>query len=96
MRLFEERWTPESADRWTRHDVIAAIISPLIFVATAAGSAWAILGDLRGWFLLAAALGGSLLLWAIIDRKLRAQSVAFAERENAHKETIEDRQTWED
>ncbi|MBI2077621.1 MAG: hypothetical protein HYT80_04505 [Euryarchaeota archaeon] len=95
MRLVGEPWTPASADRWTYHDLIVSILSPLAFVATAAGSVYVALGEARGWFLLAAALGLGLLIWAIIDRKLRAQSEAFREREEAHKARLEDRQTWE-
>lgn len=93
-RLLDEEWTPESADRWTVHDLVAAVLSAVSFVAAAAGSAYAVFGDARGWWILGVALGASLLLWAVIDRKLRAQSVAFRRREEAHKDVVEDRQRW--
>jgi len=96
LKLLGEAWTPASADRWTYHDLVVAVLSPLVFVATAAGTMYAVLGSPRGWFLLGAALGGGLLVWAIIDGKLRAQSIAFREREEAHKASLEERQTWEE
>jgi hypothetical protein len=95
MRLFEEQWTPESADRWTRHDVIASILSAFSYFALALGSLWAIVGRASGYWLMASAVGASLTLWAVVDKKLKAQSKAFEAREQEHSDAVEDRQRWE-
>lgn len=96
VKFFGRDWTPEEADRWTRHDLVAAILGAFTFVAFTLGGAWAVFGDPRGWAWLAAAVGASLLLWAVIDRKLRAQSLAFQRREEAHKKAVDERNRWED
>ena len=95
MKLFEVEWTPESADRWTLHDLAAALLSPFIFFLFTIGSLWAVFGNPVGWFFLAMAVGASLLLWAIIDRKLKVQSVAFRQREQEHKDAVDERNRWE-
>jgi len=95
MRLFGEPWTPETADTWTRHDLLAAVLSATVFVAVALGATWTFIGNPRGWAWLGLALGASLLLHAIIERKLQAQSEAFRRHEKAHKQAVDDRNRWE-
>jgi hypothetical protein len=94
MTLLENDWTPETADQWTRHDLIASILSPLVYILATIGGAYAVFGNPLGWWLLTMAVALSLMLWAIIDRKLRVQSIAFAKHEEEHKEIVEERNRW--
>lgn len=95
MKLLGQAWTPEAADRWTVHDFLASALSAVAFVAFALGATWAAVGQTRGWLWMAVALGASLLMFAVIDAKLKAQSVAFEAHEASVKRDVDERNRWE-
>jgi len=90
------RWTPEEADEWTRHDVIAAVLSALCYLLVAVGVAGALM--LRPWgfaALIGAVLAG-LAMFRVIDPKLRAMSDAFESKQAAYLEGMERSMRWEE
>jgi len=66
------QWNAEEADRWTIHDWIAVVLSPLAFALTMIGLCNVMLSLPGGWWLLLAAAICVVLTFAVIDPKLRA------------------------
>ena len=62
---------------WTRHDVVAAMLSSACYLLVAIGVAGTLLFKLWGIACLAAAVVCGVLMFRVIDPKLKAMSVAF-------------------
>lgn len=95
MDLFHERWSPEQADEWTIHDLLAGVLAVISYTLTAVGTAGALL--LRTWGFVALIIGVlcTILMYLIIDPKLRAMSKAFAERQDEYLKHVERTTRWE-
>lgn len=94
--FLKRTWTPREADAWTREDWIAIVLSPLVFAAGMVGTAQVLLLQPEGWLWLTVAVGGSFLLYWIIDPKLRAISEEYEAKQAAYLATQESRQRWEE
>lgn len=96
MSWIKRRWTSEEADRWTKEDYLAFLLSPLIYFLLAVGVALSLLMYWYGWVL----LGISLILlgvmvW-IIDPKLKAISQDYEVKQKQYLEDLEKISRWEE
>ena len=96
MLGIKRRWTAAEADRWTKEDYITFVISPLVYVLLAVGTALSLLLLWYGFFLLA--LGIVLLLFMIwvIDPKLKAISEDYEAKQKEYLEDLERIVRWEE
>lgn len=87
-------WTPEEADAWSREDWKAIVLSPLIMALAMVGAANLALGRFSGvWQWGAATAMGVLMFW-IIDPKLRAVSAEYEAQQARYLERLERRMRW--
>ena len=94
--LIQRRWTEEEACEWTREDWIAIILSPLIYALVMIGVAYLFLGRLSGiWMTLLAVLLALLLYW-VIDPKLKAVSIEYEQKQAAYLDELERGLRWEE
>jgi len=94
--LIRRVWTPEAADAWSREDWIAIVLSPLVMALAMIGAANLFLGRTPGTWQLAAAAGMTVLLFWVIDPKLRAVSVEYEERQARDLERLERLMRWKE
>jgi Na+/proline symporter len=80
LRL-RRNWTPEEADAWSLEDAIAIVASPVAFALVMIGLAKVLLLQWAGLWLLLAAAACLVLLFVVIDPKLRAVSADYEARQ---------------
>ncbi len=96
MSMIKRQWTAQEADQWTKEDYLVFIISPLIYVLLAVGTALSLFLLWYGWVILAAALILlGLMIW-IIDPKLKAVSADYETKQKEYLEEIEKIERWEE
>lgn len=95
MSLLEKNWTPGQADEWTMHDLVASVLSVASYLLVAIGSAGALLLRVWGFVALVVGIICVVLMYLVIDPKLRAMSRAFAERQQHYLEQIDKATRWE-
>jgi hypothetical protein len=95
MSLFKSDWTPEEADRWTRHDLLACLFGVLAFVLVTLGVAGSLLLQAWGYLSLGLAVVFTWLTFRVIDPKLRVLSRAFEDKQAAYLADVERRNRWE-
>jgi Na+/proline symporter len=87
-------WTPEEADAWSREDWIAIVLSPVIMGLGMIGAANACLGRVSGLWQLALATALGLVMFWVIDPKLKAVSVEYEMQQAKYLERLERRMRW--
>ena len=96
MSWIKRKWTAAEADQWTKEDYLIFVISPLIYVLLAVGTA---LGLLLLWYGLIILLAGVVLffimIW-IIDPKLKAISGDYELKQKKYLEDLEKIERWEE
>jgi hypothetical protein len=96
MSGIKRQWTAREADQWTKEDYLVFIISPLVYVLLAVGTALSLFLLWYGWVILAAALILlGLMIW-IIDPKLKAISADYETKQKKYLEEIEKIERWEE
>jgi SSS family solute:Na+ symporter len=93
--LIRRTWTPEQADDWTREDWIAVILSPLVFAALMLGVTKLLLLQPGGLWLLLGAVIGTVVIYWVIDPKLRAVSTEYEAQQARYVEQLEKRLRWQ-
>jgi Na+/proline symporter len=93
--LIRRSWTAEAADRWTREDVIAALLSFLAYVLLIIGGTLALLGSVTGYVTLVAGVATAALMYWVIDPKLRAVSADYEAKQKEYVERLEAIARWE-
>jgi Na+/proline symporter len=93
--LFQQHWTPEEADEWTKHDWVAATLSAFCYLLVAVGVAGTLLMKTWGFVALAASVVCAWLMFKVIDPKLKAMSVAFEQAQSGYLEGMDKRTRWE-
>ncbi|MBI4499593.1 MAG: sodium:solute symporter [Gemmatimonadetes bacterium] len=87
--LIQRAWTAEQAEEWTREDWIAIVLSPVIFALMMIGLARLLLAQWDGgWMVLLAVLGTVVVYW-VIDPKLRAVSQSYESRQAGYLQDLE-------
>jgi small-conductance mechanosensitive channel len=95
MSLFRKDWTPADADEWTIHDLLASVLSVASYFLVAVGVAGALLLKVWGFVALAAGLVSIVLMFLIIDPKLKAMSQSFEKKQQQFLEHIDKTTRWE-
>jgi Na+/proline symporter len=93
--LIRRRWTPEQADDWTREDWIAVTLSPLVFAALMIGVTKLLLLQPGGLWLVLGAIVGTVVIYWVIDPKLRAVSAEYEAQQARYVEQLEKRLRWQ-
>jgi SSS family solute:Na+ symporter len=94
--LIRRSWTPEEAEGWSREDWIAIILSPIVYALIIMGLARLLLGLLDGALITLCALAGGVLLYWVIDPKLRAVSVDYEAKQASYLEELERSVRWDE
>jgi hypothetical protein len=88
-------WTPDSANRWSREDVIAAIFSALGYLFIIVGGTLSLLGSTIGYITLGLGIAASAFMYWVIDPKLRAVSADYELQQKEHLARLESITRWE-
>jgi uncharacterized membrane protein len=95
MERSRKNWSPDQADEWTIHDLLASILSVLAYMLTAIGTAGALLLRVWGFVALVVGIVCVVLMYRVIDPKLRAMSEAFAKRQDEFLKHVDKTTRWE-
>ncbi len=96
MKLFKKDWTPEEADEWTSHDFWASFLGVLAYILIAVGIIGSFFLQLWGFAAVVLALVLSLVVFFIIDPKLKAMSKSFDKKQAGYLKKMEQTNRWED
>ena len=96
MSWIKREWTAAEADRWSKEDYVAFVISPLIYVLLALGVMFSLLLKWYGWVLLGASLVLLVILIRVIDPKLKAISLDYEEKQKEYLEELDRISRWEE
>ncbi len=92
--LIRRSWTAEQAAEWTREDWIVIVLSPLVFAGILFGLTQLLLLRLTGLWLSGAAVAGAVVMYWVIDPKLRAVSHDFELTQARYLEELERSVRW--
>ena len=93
--IIRRLWTAESANEWSKEDWIAVVLSALSYIFLTVGSALSFFLLTSGFIILAIGIGLAVLMYWVIDPKLRAVSRDFEEHQKQYLEELEAIQRWE-
>ena len=96
MSWIKREWTAAEADRWSKEDYVAFVISPLIYVLLALGVMFSLLLKWYGWMLLGASIVLLVVLIKVIDPKLKAISLDYEEKQKQYLEELDRISRWEE
>lgn len=96
MSWIKREWTAAEADRWSKEDYVAFVISPLIYVLLALGVMFSLLLKWYGWVLLGTSLVLLVVLIKVIDPKLKAISLDYEEKQKKYLEELDRISRWEE
>lgn len=96
MGWIKREWTAAEADSWTKEDYLVFIISPLVYILLAVGTALSLLLLWYGWIILGAAIILLLVMLWIIDPKLKAISTDYEVKQKKYLEDLEKIARWEE
>lgn len=96
MSLFRKHWTPNDADEWTVHDLLACVFSVGSYILVGVGTMGALLMQLWGFIALAVGIVCIVLMYLVIDPKLKTMSEAFAKEQQKYLEYTEKTTRWEE
>ena len=94
--LLHPDWTPEEADMWTGHDVLAALLSAACYILVAIGVAGTLLFKPWGYACLVASILCGWAMFKVIDPKLKAMSVAFEANQAGYLDRVNQKTRWEE
>jgi len=92
--LIRRSWTAAQAEEWTREDWIAIVLSPIVYACILFGLVEALLLRWDGLWMLLAAIVGMLIIYYVIDPKLRAVSVEYEASQSHYLDAVERRSKW--
>ena len=81
MPIIQRKWTPESADEMHKEDWFAIIFSVIAYIALLIGTAMSALLIPAGFFILIIGILATIIMYWIIDPKLRATSSEYEKQE---------------
>ena len=96
MGWIKRNWTAQEADRWTKEDYLVFVLSPLVYILLAVGTALSLLLLWYGWVILAAAIILLLVMLWVIDPKLKAISEDYEMKQKRYLEDLEKIVRWEE
>ena len=95
MRIIKRKWTPSEAEEWTKEDLYACILSPLVYIAITIGTALSFLLIPIGFVILAIGLILGILMFFIIDPNLKTVSEEYEKKQKSYLENLEKIERWE-
>ena len=95
MGIIRRQWSPKEADEWRKEDWIAIILSVLSYIALTVGTALSFLLLPMGFVILGAGIILTLLMYFVIDPKLRVISAEYEKKQQDYLKQLEDIQKWE-
>ena len=95
MPIIQREWTPESADEMHKEDWFAIIFSVISYIALLIGTAMSALLIPLGFFILIIGILAAIIMYWIIDPKLRAISSEYEKQEKDYLLKLEEIQKWE-
>ncbi|MDH7513022.1 MAG: hypothetical protein QHH14_08760 [Clostridiales bacterium] len=96
MSWIKREWTAAEADRWTKEDYLVFVISPIVYLLLAVGTALSLLLLWYGWVILGAGVVLLLVMIWIIDPKLKAISGDYEMKQKKYLEDLEKIVRWEE
>jgi len=96
MPFIKRKWTPKEADEWTKEDLLAAIISPIAYIAWMVGTALSLLLIKVGFLILIIAVVLTLFMIFVIDPKLSTISREYEKKQKKYIEELEKTVRWEE
>lgn len=94
MKFIRREWKAEEADRWTKEDWIAIVISPIAYATLMVGLALSLLFLKEGFLILGAGILLTFILHWVIDPKLRAVSEEYEKKQREYLERLEKIVKW--
>lgn len=94
--LFAKDWTPAEADEWTIHDIAASVFSAIAYTGIAIGIAGTLLLQPWGYGALIGGVVSIILMYKIIDPKLKALSTEFELKEKEYIKRVDKTTRWEE
>jgi len=95
LPIIQREWTPESADEMHKEDWFAIIFSVIAYIALLIGTAMSALLIPVGFFILIIGILAAIIMYWIIDPKLRAISSEYEKQEKDYLLKLEEIQKWE-
>ena len=96
MSLTKKEWTPDEAEKWTKEDTIAVILSPLVYIMLMIGTALSMLLITAGFVILAVGILTLIVMVRAINPKLTVVSRDYEEKQKQYLEELEKKIKWED
>ena len=94
MSFIRRQWSAESADEWKKEDWIAVVLSVLAYITLAVGTALSFLLIPIGFIILAIGIAAALLMYWVIDPKLRTISSEYEKKQKDYLLKLEEVQEW--
>ena len=95
MSFINREWTPENADEMHKEDWFAIFFSVVSYIALMAGVAMSVLLIPIGFIILTIGIVAALIMYWIIDPKLRSISAEYEKKEKDYLLQLEEIQKWE-
>ncbi len=94
MGWIRRDWTPLEADEWTKEDWIAIVLSPIIYFILTLGVTLCFLLQWEGFALTGVGIVLLVVMFHIIDPKLRSISEEYEKKQKAYLEELEEAIRW--
>ncbi len=95
MPLIRRDWNPVAADEWRKEDWYAIVLSVIAYTMLTVGSALTFLLLPIGFIILGVGIVATLLMYWVIDPKLRMISTEYEKKQKEYLEQLEEIQRWE-
>ncbi len=95
MGLIKRKWTPDEAEEWTKEDLFACILSSLVYITLIVGTALSFLLIWTGFVILAIGIILAIIMFFIIDPKLKTISDEYEKKQKSYLENLEKIERWE-
>ncbi len=89
-------YTPESAEKWGWEELVACIMSPVSYIFVSLGLVLVLLERPIGWVYLIGGIAATLVMYFVIDPKLRAVSDEYERRQAEFLKQVESVSKWEE
>lgn len=96
MTFIRRVWTAKDADEWTKEDLFAVILSPIVYGLLTLGVAFAVLLMPLGFILFGLGLVLMLVMIYIINPKLSVISEDYESKQKQYLEELERKVQWEE
>ncbi len=95
MGFIKREWTPYEADKWTKEDWIAIVLSPISYAMLMIGTALSMFLLTIGFVILIAGIIITVIMFYVIDPKLSKISDEYEKKQKHYIEELERNANWE-